>query len=91
MVSSSLSIPPPKSSKRASNSISRYIVSKTGSNTEPSPFPPEIVADEKVKISKSCGSTLISFTLPSITAVAKAVVKPAEGESISITGALTTS
>ena len=84
------STPPPIAEELPLNSISRYLVSTTGFNTAPLPFPPSMVADNTSLTSKDCGSTNTSWTLPETTALAKAVV-PEDGDAIVIVGGFTTS
>ena len=47
-----------------------------GSKVAPNPFPPSIVIDKILSISKSWGSTWISVTWPLITGWINAVVLP---------------
>ena len=74
MVSSALSIPPPPPVRRASNSISRYLVSNIGCKTAPDPLPPSIVMEVTSTKSKSCGSICTSVTPPRTTGLTRAVV-----------------
>ena len=53
MVSFVISIPPPSDNCLASNSISLLLVSITGSNDAPVPFPPEQSIETITSISKS--------------------------------------
>ena len=79
-VSLILSIPPDSDINLPSKSNSLFLFDKIGSNVAPDPLPPSIVNDKTSWISKSCGSTWISTTLPEITGRTSAVVLPVPGE-----------
>ena len=74
IVSKSISTPPPRARARLSNSISRNLSPRTGSNSQPDPLPPVREIPSIDSISKSCGSTNTCFTSPTTTASTKAVV-----------------
>ena len=70
--------PPPLTSGRLSKVTSRCLTPTIGSSTAPVPLPPDIVTVLTSSMSKSCGSTKTSLTLPLITERTIAVVpKPA--------------
>ena len=99
IVSNSISTPPPRARARLSNSISRNLSPRTGSNSQPDPLPPVSETPSIDSISKSCGSTNTCFTSPITTASTKAVVfaipivcpTPKNGSLIVICGGLITS
>ena len=64
IVSSLISIPPPRDNWRESNSISRNLLPMIGFNSQPSPFIPVSVTERTSSTSKSCGSTRTDFTIP---------------------------
>lgn len=68
-----MSTPPPVEVERLSNSISRNLLSIIGSIKQPDPFPPVKERENIPLISKSCGSTYTSFTLPEIIGSTRAV------------------
>ena len=57
IVSVVISKPPPKPISLASNLTSLLLVSITGSNVAPFPFPPVRATDTRTSTSNSCGST----------------------------------
>ena len=79
IVSSTISIPPLKNTFLLSKSKNLFLIPITGWRTQPEPLPPvkeTLVTD---LISKSCGSTITSDTLPLKTGSTSAVVPGAAG------------
>ena len=91
IVSSWISIPPLKNISLLSNSKNLFLSPKTGSNIHPEPFPPVNEIFEIDLISKSCGSTRQSTTLPWIIGSIFASTPPAGLDSTFITGGFITS
>ena len=74
IVSSLISIPPLKNISLLSNSIDLFLIPTTGCRTHPEPLPPVIEIFFTDAISKFCGSTIISLTLPFTTGWTNALV-----------------
>ena len=91
IVSFTLSTPPDSVSNLASKVISLFLSDNIGSNIAPLPFQPYIVTETTFCISKYCGSTWKSKTVPVITGLIKAVVFPIPGLDNVISGGFTTS
>ena len=86
-----MSTPPLKNISLLSNSKNLFLSPKTGFNTHPEPLPPVNEMFETSLISKSCGSTRQSTTLPWIIGSIFASIPPAKFESTFITGGFITS
>ena len=89
IVSSSISTPPLKNIFLLSKSINLFLIPTTGWREQPVPFPPVTDTLLTFSMSKSWGSTIISFTLPVIIGSTNAVVP--EEDSTFIIGGLTIS
>ena len=80
-----MSIPPLKNIFLLSNSINLFLIPTTGWRTHPPPLPPVKDILLTLSISKSCGSTITSFTVPFKIGSIRAVV-PEEFSTLIIGG-----